>query len=634
MAEHSAQQHRAMVIAATFTAEPLSPSLSFVLDQAGTPHAISFSPYNQVFQELLSDTSALAKNSNGINVILLRVEDFVRDIEDTSAARPLISRTVHELASALGSYARRTKIPTLLAVLPASPGANPSLLTDLNAARAELASIAELLPGITLLSSDEIDGVSKGERYDPLSDKLAHIPYTQQYYASISLAIARKAHSLLVPPHKVLVLDCDNTLWRGVVGEDGVDGISITPAFASLQRFAVKMHSQGVLVCLVSKNAERDVLEVFEKRSDMILRTDQIVAHRINWDGKPQNIASLAQALNLGLDSFVFLDDNPVECGLMQAELPQVLTLQVPPESEIESFLAHLWVFDKASVTDEDTRRTQMYKENAARFALESSVGDIGQFISSLQVVIDIDHPVDPEWARLSQLTQRTNQFNFTTTRRTEAELRKLGAKGDHIFRVRVRDRFGDYGLVGVMIASPRPEAMEVDTFLLSCRVLGRGVEHAMLRRVGELAGEVGLSHVCVRYLETPRNEPARAFIDSVAARYRSDANETDYLIPSEVARGITHRPGEDPEAVMAASKTTDVSNDSKTGSLPDVSRADRYLRLAQELTTGREVQRALTAQAARPRTLPSEPTAARTETEREMLAAVAGGPWYFRTGN
>ena len=109
MAEHSAQQHRAMVIAATFTAEPLSPSLSFVLDQAGTPHAISFSPYNQVFQELLSDTSALAKNGNGINVILLRVEDFVRDIEDTSAARPLISRTVHELASALGSYARRTK---------------------------------------------------------------------------------------------------------------------------------------------------------------------------------------------------------------------------------------------------------------------------------------------------------------------------------------------------------------------------------------------------------------------------------------------------------------------------------------------------------------------------------------------
>ena len=148
----------------------------------------------------------------------------------------------------------------------------------------------------------------------------------------------------------------------------------------------VEVHSQGTLISVSSKNVEKDVLEVFEARKDMILAIDHVVAHRINWNSKPQNIASLAQTLNLGLDSFVFIDDNPIECEQMRTELPQVLTLQLPSEDKIESFLANLWAFDKASVTQEDKRRTQMYKENAARQQLEVSATDIGDFIKSLNV--------------------------------------------------------------------------------------------------------------------------------------------------------------------------------------------------------------------------------------------------------
>ena len=145
-------------------------------------------------------------------------------------------------------------------------------------------------------------------------------------------------------------------------------------------------------MCLVSKNAERDVFEVFEKRPDMVLKKEHIVAHRINWDPKPNNIVSLARSLNLGLDSFVFMDDNPVECALMRAELPEVVTLQVPPDDEVKSFLSHLWTFDKIAVTDEDARRTKMYRENAARQEFEKSTTDIAEFIASLNVVIDIAH--------------------------------------------------------------------------------------------------------------------------------------------------------------------------------------------------------------------------------------------------
>jgi HAD superfamily phosphatase (TIGR01681 family) len=357
----------AIAIAATFTAEPLLPGLSFMLQEIGLALDVRFCPYNQVFQDLLTATSLLATNAGGIDVILVRVEDFVREISDLAEARTLIRQTVERLCDALSQHAKRVKSPTIFAALPASPGLARALLPEFAAADAELMAHAESLPGLTLLSEDEIELVATGTRYDELSDRLAHIPYTEEYYACLALAIARKVHALRIPAHKALLLDCDNTLWKGVIGEDGVDGITISQSFAAIQRFAVEVQARGVLVCLVSKNAERDVLEVFEKRSDMVLKNEHVVAHRINWDPKPANVISLGRSLNLGLDSFVYLDDNPVECALMRAELPDVVTLQVPPDDEVESFLAHLWTFDKLAVTDEDVRRTNMYRENAAR---------------------------------------------------------------------------------------------------------------------------------------------------------------------------------------------------------------------------------------------------------------------------
>ena len=296
---------------------------------------------------------------------------------------------MNDLSASLESYAGRAKVHTLIVILSPSPNSG-RFFAELENATSQLIFHARSLPGVTVLTSAEIDTVSDGDQYDAVSDELAHIPFTRQYFAAMALAISRKAHALLKMPYKVLVLDCDNTIWRGVVGEDGANGIVISPAFAAVQRFAIELRSQGTLICLVSKNAERDVLEVFEARNDMILAIDQIVAHRINWSSKPQNIASLAQTLNLGLDSFVFIDDNPVECEQMHGELPQVLTLQLPPEDKIESFLANLWAFDKTSVTEEDKRRTQMYKENAARQQLEVSTVDIGDFIKSLNVVTEI----------------------------------------------------------------------------------------------------------------------------------------------------------------------------------------------------------------------------------------------------
>jgi FkbH-like protein len=622
MSETSARGNGTITISATFTAESLLSSLNFVLQKLELSPSIYFSPYNQVFQELLSGVSSLATNANGVNIILVRVEDFVREVSDIETARAIIATTARELSVAFKAYAQRAKVPTVLAILPPSPSALPSVLADLEAATAQLTVSTHSLPGIVLLSADEIELVSTGERFDQTSDELAHVPFTQVHFASLGLALARKVHALLVPPHKVLVLDCDNTLWRGVVGEDGVDGVAITLAFASLQQFAVKAHSRGALICLVSKNAERDVLEVFEKRTDMVLSLDEIVAHRINWDSKPHNIASLANSLNLGLDSFVFLDDNPVECALMQTELPQVLTLQIPTENEIESFLAHLWVFDKTNVTDEDARRTQMYKENAARQELEASAVDISEFIATLRVATDIQIPDETDWPRLAQLTQRTNQFNFTTIRRTENELRALADSGFNVLRVKVQDRFGDYGLVGLVVARAQTRTLSVDTLLLSCRVLGRGVEHAILRYLGELAKDLKLPTVEMLYIPTPKNEPARAFVDAIAAKFGTQQGDhVVYPIPTDEARALAHRPGHDPEAVVAASRSAEANIAIAAGIKPETSQSDRYALLAQRLTTGRDVQIALNSLATRERTLPGNAASATSEIEQRMLA-------------
>jgi HAD superfamily phosphatase (TIGR01681 family) len=328
-----------VAIAATFTVEPLLPSLRFVLEAAGIALDVRCAPYNQIFQELLTPSSLLANNIGGINVVLVRVEDFAREGGNVEEKLAILEQAVPEFCDVLTKHLSRVHVPTVFAAFPPSPNARRVLGQKIEAAHIALVAHAVSLPGLILLSPGDIDLVATLERYDDLSDELAHIPFTEGHYAAIALAIARKVHALRVPAYKVLVLDCDETLWRGVVGEDGVEGISIPADRVQLQRFAVHMQAQGVLVCLVSKNSERDVLDVFERRADMILGLEHIVARRINWDPKPGNIASLARALNLGLESFAFIDDNPVECALMRTELPQVVTLQLPTDNTIESFL-------------------------------------------------------------------------------------------------------------------------------------------------------------------------------------------------------------------------------------------------------------------------------------------------------
>ena len=307
-----------------------------------------------------------------------------------------------------------------------------------------------------------------------------------------------------------------------------------------MQQFMLELWSKGFLLCLCSKNDESDVLEVFDNHPDMLLKRDHLVSWRINWRPKSENIRSLAQELNLGLDSFVFVDDNPLECAEVRSGCPEVLTLQLPPEEEITKFLGRIWAFDRLKVTSEDRQRTAMYKQELERASFQAQALTIDEFLAGLNVQVRFSEPSPSQLSRVAQLTQRTNQFNFTSMRRTEAQVQHLPESGLECRVVEVGDRFGDYGLVGLMIFGDRNNALEVDTFLLSCRVLNRGVEHRMLNELGKLALERNLPMVIVTFVATKKNKPAADFLESVVAQFRLEtAGGNRYIVPAACAAGV-----------------------------------------------------------------------------------------------
>jgi FkbH-like protein len=549
------EQKQTIAIAATFTAEPIEKVLAFWMRELDIPSSIEFAPYNQVFQQLLDPASLLGENQSGVNVVLVRFEDWLRFIgKETGAGIPSrihdkTAQNARDLVLALKSAVERSATPYLVCLCPAAPAIDAS--HEALFKRMEDYVISELdgVSGVYLVTISELANTYPVSMYyDPHGDKVGHIPFTPLYFAALGTMIARKIYAMWSAPYKVIVLDCDQTLWKGVCGEDGPLGIQIDGPWNGLQEFMVAQHNAGKLLCLCSKNNEEDVLQVFERRSEMPLRGEHIVSWRLNWQPKSENIRALAEELQLGLDSFIFLDDNPVECAEVQGNCPQVLTLQLPGEADSFSrFLRHLWAFDHLTLTSEDARRTDLYRQNIARQQFYHESLTFADFLANLELEVQISKLAPHQLSRAAQLTQRTNQFNCTTIRRSEAQVQELCQSGEaECLVVEASDRFGEYGLVGVVICQAGPETISVDTLLLSCRALGRGIEHRMIARLGEIAREQGLDWVEAPYIPSGKNRPALKFLEEVGADLKQPLGDTDgwlFKFPVERAAALTFNP-------------------------------------------------------------------------------------------
>ena len=506
-----------VVLGATFTVDPVLPFVKWWCAQASIPLQVELAPYNQVFQQLLDPTSAMARNP-GVNVILARCEDWVRDAVDLSdeARLALLSTTFERFVSALESQPAERS--TLVALLPvtgryARSAQERELLESLTQRLAQTVARVPTLRALDLTRLAE--HYELDEVVDARQDRAGHVPYTEACFAAMGTEIARAVRALRQEPFKVIAVDCDNTLWRGVCGEDGPLGVEIGPGHRALQSFLIERMREGFLVVLCSKNVERDVWEVFEKNPGMLLTRKHVAASRINWRLKSENLRELSRELSLGLNSFLFLDDSGVECEEVLGACPEVFTVRVPTDaSTLPGVLAHLWALDVWRATEEDGRRTEMYQAESQREQERLTAGSLDTFLSSLELKVALTRVGSSQLARVAQLTQRTNQFNLSTRRRSEAEVaRLLDEDGTLALSVTVSDRFGDYGLVGVVFTRPEGRALGIDTFLLSCRVLGRGVEDAILAALGGLCRERGLERLQALFVPTARNEPFREFI-------------------------------------------------------------------------------------------------------------------------
>lgn len=533
-------------VSATFTAEPIEPMLGFWGRQLQSAFEVRFAPYNQVARTLADPAGEFARNQQGVNVVLLRLEDLAQFDSPGAVTAERIESNLREVARLVRESPQ--PVPLLFVLCPPSPAflrdpARVQLAHEM-ALRAE--ALLEGTPGVVYTGYQQIARLYPvASPANPEGERLARIPYTDLYFAALGTTLVRLAHGLFVPPFKVIALDCDNTLWSGICGESGPRGVTVDPPRRRLQEFMREQHDAGMLLAMASKNNEADVLDTLAQHPEMPLQLHHFVSRRLNWEPKSVNLQSLASELSLGLDSFILVDDNPKECAEAAESMPEVLAVALPAEAEqIPHFLDHIWAFDHVLVTEEDRDRNAHYAK-AVEFGRElKKASSAEDFFKTLDLRVQVQ-PVAPErLARVAQLTQRTNQFNFTTTRRTEAEIRSLLGDGMECLTVDVSDRFGDYGLTGVVLFRSSSEALEIDTLLLSCRVLGRGVEHRLLAHLGEEARRRGCKTVLASFRSTSKNEPARLFLDEIGVPFAQPGPDGfTYPLPSDTLLDLEWKP-------------------------------------------------------------------------------------------
>jgi FkbH-like protein len=341
-------------------------------------------------------------------------------------------------------------------------------------------------------------------------------PCSPALMVDLAREIVHQVRSLRAGPKKVLVLDLDNTLWGGVVGDLGSDGIELgdtSPrgeAFKAFQRFVKSLSERGVLLAVCSKNDLDKALEPFERHPEMVLRRDDIVTFRANWRPKPDNLREIAAELDLGLDSFVFVDDNPAEIEIVRQFAPEVSALLLGPDpADYVAQLADARLFEPRALTGEDAGRTRQYQDRARREVSLASATDMNAWLTSLEMVATVRPFRSADVPRIAQLINKSNQFNLTTRRRSEAEVEAVMADHDS-FTIRLLDRFGDHGLIAIVIGRMEGDVFDVDTWLMSCRVLNRQVEEETVREILRLGRERGARLVRGRYLPTAKNRMVR----------------------------------------------------------------------------------------------------------------------------
>jgi FkbH-like protein len=367
---------------------------------------------------------------------------------------------------------------------------------------------------------------------------LSQMPINPKLATQFIKWFSRKLDVLVMKRKKCIVLDLDNTLWTGILGEDGTDGIKMGEDYPGnvyhfFQAYLLEMSRMGIILTICSKNNEADVFNLFENHPDMILKKENFSAYRINWNNKADNIREISLELNIGLDSMVFIDDNPSERELIKQTLPEVCVPEFPEHSYLYPVFIKQLTDDYFSVyilTQEDIVKTQQYKDNAERERYKSQFMDIDVYLQSLEIKLTIEKLNEYNKPRFAQMTQKTNQFNLTTRRYTETEIQSFADNGGLLYGLRVKDKFGDNGLTGLMIILLEKQTAYIDTLLLSCRILGKRIEYEFANYILMKLKKNGILQVRASYIKTSKNCQVEHFYDNIGFTGKNiEPDSTDY---------------------------------------------------------------------------------------------------------
>jgi len=529
-----------VAILRSFTVEPLVP----VLRAAGALHGLAIEVtvggFNTYAQEMLgAGGSFLASDAPDVVILAVRSAELAPDLwydyadlapDDIDAA---VQRVVSEVAGIVEGFRRVSEAPLVVHGLELPPRAaigvahDPDSLGHRDAfARINdgLRSVAERTSGVHVL---DLDAVVARVGVDNWHDDAKWVAMRMPIRATAMHELVAEWLRFLLPlvglSSKVLVVDLDNTMWGGVVGEDGFDGIDLDPdrvggaGFLAMQRTMLDLRARGILLAVCSKNNEADALKVLEEHPEMKLRPEHFSAMRINWEHKAENLRSIAAELNVGLDSLAFIDDNPAECDQIRRLLPEVTVIELDraPRPSWNPLVGHPR-FERIGLTTEDRERANMYEQQRARTEAYEQATSLDDYLHSLNTEVSIEAAAPSDVPRIAQLTQKTNQFNLTTRRYSEAQIDGFRTSDStDVVLVRASDRFGSHGVIGTAIVEREASAARIDTLLLSCRVIGRGVETALLSWIVDRARGAGMDRVDGEFIATAKNQPAAEFYES-----------------------------------------------------------------------------------------------------------------------
>jgi len=512
-----------LAILRNMTVEPMLPILRGEMARLGWRAEVYLGDYDAVAAEVLAPDSGLHNFDSDVIILVQWLETLSPALAAGEGDAGEVARVVETVVGWLAALRERTAAPVLMNNFPDAG--------ELNARLAEaVAGIADVYSvGWAALFAR----LGEGRGFDARSWKAAQQPLSRHAIVPAARAFGGTMRALAGKAAKCLVLDCDGTLWGGVVGEDGVEGIDLSEGHLALQRHALDLHDRGIMLAICSKNEAADVDAVFEGRPEMVLKPAHFAAMRVDWSDKAGNLGAIAADLNIGVDALAFADDSAYECAWVRDQLSDVNVLHLTGDAGgFATMLQDSALFESVGLTDEDRKRGRMMAGERARAALRQSSASLDDYLLSLGLVADIGPPRPDEVPRVAQLTQRTNQFNLTTRRYTEGDIQRfLDDPAADVVVLKLRDKVAELGLIGVAITEAAGREGRLDSLLLSCRALGRGAEDALLACALVGLAERGCRRVIGGFRPTARNAQVREFYGRFGfTPHAADGEDVDWV--------------------------------------------------------------------------------------------------------